>query len=243
MAQRVKGEGSNAGPRAGLVELINCFCSALGISFNIQQPVMKESSELSLNIDGPGRFTAGLGRLPPARAPPQPRRASQLAKIRLAFPGKPPCARQGGQAPRSQRERRTPACCQPAKARMQQGSCQARREPSHMPGGVGTAWSPGEGKAGGSIAAVTHNSARLQRASSLHQLTLPAAAKHLAPSFPDNKNLHGQNQSENFRWAAPELAGSRWPHNPLSYLQANRQGNASPQTQRRRCQSQHQSHP
>lgn len=57
-------------PRAGPVELINCFCSALGISFNIHQPVMKETSELSLNIDGPGRLTAELGKLPPARTPP-----------------------------------------------------------------------------------------------------------------------------------------------------------------------------
>lgn len=65
-------KGWHGGPRAGLVELINCFCSALGASFNIHQPVMKESSELSLNIDGPGRLTAGLGMLPSAHALPQP---------------------------------------------------------------------------------------------------------------------------------------------------------------------------
>lgn len=98
-----EGRRQHGGPRAGPVELINCFCSALGVSFNIHQPVMKESSELLLNIDGPGRLTTGLGRLPPAHAAPRPRRDSQLAKIRLAFPGKPPCARQGGQAPRRQR--------------------------------------------------------------------------------------------------------------------------------------------
>lgn len=65
-------------PRAGLVELINCFCSALGVSFNIHQPVMKETSELPLNIDGPGRLTAGLGRLPPACTPPGRGKTSSL---------------------------------------------------------------------------------------------------------------------------------------------------------------------
>lgn len=67
-----KGRRWHGEPRAEPVELINSFCSGLGVSFNIHQPVMKESSELSLNIDGAGRLTAGLGRLPPACTSPGP---------------------------------------------------------------------------------------------------------------------------------------------------------------------------
>lgn len=95
----------HGGPRAALVELINCFCSVLGVSFNIHQPVMKESSELLLNIDGPGRLRQGLAGCLLLALPSQPRRDSQLAKIYLAFPGKPPCARQGGQSLRNHRIR------------------------------------------------------------------------------------------------------------------------------------------
>lgn len=69
--------------------------------------------------------------------PPQPRRDSQLAKIRLAFPGKPPRARKGGQARGSSEEGRTPACCQPVEAPVQQGSLQARQELPHVLRGVG----------------------------------------------------------------------------------------------------------
>lgn len=57
---------AQGGPQAGLVQLINCFCSALGVSLNIHQPVMKESSELPLNIDGPGLAGCLLLALPSA---------------------------------------------------------------------------------------------------------------------------------------------------------------------------------
>lgn len=75
-----KGRRWHGGPRAEPVELINSFCSELGVSFNIHQPAMKESSELSLNIDGAGRLTAGLGRLPPACTSPGPRETPSLQK-------------------------------------------------------------------------------------------------------------------------------------------------------------------
>lgn len=86
----VQREGWHGAPRGGLVELINCFCSTLGVSFNIHQPVMKESSELSSNIDGPGRLTAGLGTLPPARALPRPHARLLAGEDPLGFPMKTP---------------------------------------------------------------------------------------------------------------------------------------------------------
>lgn len=84
-----KGRRWHQGPRAEPVELINSFCSGLGVSFNIHQPVMKESSELSLNIDGAGRLTAGLGRLPPACTSPGPERLPACRDL-SDFPRKAP---------------------------------------------------------------------------------------------------------------------------------------------------------
>lgn len=163
---------------------------------------MKESSELSLNIDGPGRLTAGLGRLPPARAPPRPRRDSQLAKIRLAFPEKPPHAQQGGQSPRRQQGKED-SCLLPARG----GTHAARQSPGKARA------APRAEKCGGLPGHLEKG--REVGASSLHQPTQPAAAEHLAPSFPENMNLHEPNQSENIPWVTPELAGSRWSHIPL----------------------------
>lgn len=48
--------------------LINCFGSALGVSFNIHQLMIEDSSELSLNIDGAEQIGGRAGTLPPARA-------------------------------------------------------------------------------------------------------------------------------------------------------------------------------
>lgn len=182
-AQREK--MAQGGPRAGLVQLINCFCSALGVAFNIHQPVMKESSELSLNIDGPGLAGCLLLALPPAteRLPAWERP--------LGSPRKTPMCPARRASPREA---------------VGKGGTHARQELR----GVGDCVVPWRREGWWEH----HCSHTRQHASSLHQPTQPEATKHLAPSFPDNMNPYGLNYSKNIPWVTPELAGSKWSHTP-----------------------------